>query len=1227
MKPIRLEVEGLQSYIEPVVVDFESLGRYGLFGIFGPIGSGKSSLLDALTLALYGLVDRVAGRSKKGVINADAERMEVRLTFSVRTAEGVAETYEVHRSYRSTSDHSGSGVQRIASRLSQHSDGGVPCEPPLVLADKEREVNDTVAAIVGLCAEDFMRAVVLPQGRFLDVLHLKGSERRGMLQRIFRLSAYGAHLRTKLRSRQQEQREQLAAIDGELHGLGPATRADVRGAKQALEQHREARIRAGEALDTARQHHDAAERARRQHGQLTEALAQLSALEEQAEAVAAQRTAIADAEALLPQRGPMSRWIRARERGVAARNRQDHTARELEKASLALHAAEDELEAIRARHDATGPALVEELRALEEAARRLGANSELESALALAVQRSASARERRAEIDEELARCRAELSTLHPHRASLKRRLKIVRVQLEERRHVTEAVEAHRLLSSARSAHENSIEAQHQAEQALASREEEEAAAREAAAESQAMLQAAEARRSEMPAASTEASPLLEVGAERVAALATCRDRLAEARASEADAEARHHAAQESDAAAQEQLVAAQLALAQQLEAQRRHAAAHLATELAEGEACPVCGSEAHPHPAVPPASEVPHEVDVDPARQEALRCSAGLAAAHATLEAARERTRAAQGALDSAATALRDLLPAEASSEADALLVEAREAIRMARAEADRVRHLAEERERLDAELQELRLEAERALAPVHAASAHTQRARSDLSAAHERVDTAAAAVGQAWSQWSEVAGEHTTLFDVPQLQQRIDARDAETRDLERSLTEAELRRENLQQAIADGQHDRGHAVTDIAEADLQRDRLQERWATLRSDVLAILTPDASPHAPGEPVAADEASESAPLSALADAVHERRIAVERTHREQVRSLADAVARREAARAAHAAAHTAAATATEAVEGALHAIGEAWSAWVEADPTLAPFGSEAASVDPLPRDVDQELRARSARVEEAPGPEELARWREAVATHMEQTQRLEARVDALSDGTRPPSDEAFAVLAEALRDASEAAERCAEAATRAQATHDDLVKRLGRVERLQEEREKAAVALERLEHLGLLLRGDRFVEFVANDLLRELAATATQHLRTLSEGRYALTLDEQGGFLVQDADAGGTTRPVTSLSGGESFLSALALALALSTQIQARGAKPLEFFFLDEGFGSLDPEALDRVMSAIERLRDDQRIIGLISHVPGVRERIPVHLVVHPAGSRQQGSSVEMRIQ
>ena len=95
-----------------------------------------------------------------------------------------------------------------------------------------------------------------------------------------------------------------------------------------------------------------------------------------------------------------------------------------------------------------------------------------------------------------------------------------------------------------------------------------------------------------------------------------------------------------------------------------------------------------------------------------------------------------------------------------------------------------------------------------------------------------------------------------------------------------------------------------------------------------------------------------------------------------------------------------------------------------------------------------------------------------------------------------------------------------------------------------------------------------------------------------------------------------------SLSGGEVFLTSLALALALSSKIQLRGRYPLGFFFLDEGFGSLDAEKLDKVMSALEKLHDRDRMVGVISHVREMKERLPRYLEVVAAGEDGAGSQI-----
>ena len=89
-------------------------------------------------------------------------------------------------------------------------------------------------------------------------------------------------------------------------------------------------------------------------------------------------------------------------------------------------------------------------------------------------------------------------------------------------------------------------------------------------------------------------------------------------------------------------------------------------------------------------------------------------------------------------------------------------------------------------------------------------------------------------------------------------------------------------------------------------------------------------------------------------------------------------------------------------------------------------------------------------------------------------------------------------------------------------------------------------------------------------------------------------------------------------------MTSLALALALSAQIQIRGQSRLAFFFLDEGFGSLDHELLDQVMDALERVGSPERLIGLISHVQELQQRLPVRLVISPADGRR-GSRISLQ--
>jgi exonuclease SbcC len=157
------------------------------------------------------------------------------------------------------------------------------------------------------------------------------------------------------------------------------------------------------------------------------------------------------------------------------------------------------------------------------------------------------------------------------------------------------------------------------------------------------------------------------------------------------------------------------------------------------------------------------------------------------------------------------------------------------------------------------------------------------------------------------------------------------------------------------------------------------------------------------------------------------------------------------------------------------------------------------------------------------------------------------------------------------------------------------------------------------------LKAGHFIDYVIAESVRQLAGLASNELREISGGRYSLRADGMD-FLVVDHANADETRSVATLSGGETFLASLALATALSQSItdivgEAVGAR-LEAMFIDEGFGTLDADTLDVVVDALERLGETRRMIGVITHVPVLAERIPDGLAVEREGS---GSRIRPR--
>ncbi|MCK8142489.1 hypothetical protein MW871_11355 [Flavobacterium sp. I-SCBP12n] len=202
MLPLKLSITGLYSYQKKQTIDFEELTNAGLFGIFGAVGSGKSSVLEAIGFVLYGETDRLNKTDKRAynMLNLKSDRANIEfefLNYQERKFKFVADWKRKKRFEETTS------IERLAYEWKDEQ------WIPLNSAD--------ATTIIGLTYENFRRTIIIPQGKFNEFLGLKGKERSDMMKEIFHLERFD--LSYKVSALQKETSSKLDFLRGELSGF------------------------------------------------------------------------------------------------------------------------------------------------------------------------------------------------------------------------------------------------------------------------------------------------------------------------------------------------------------------------------------------------------------------------------------------------------------------------------------------------------------------------------------------------------------------------------------------------------------------------------------------------------------------------------------------------------------------------------------------------------------------------------------------------------------------------------------------------------------------------------------------------------------------------------------------------------------------------------------------------------------------------------------------------
>ncbi|UIR57603.1 SMC family ATPase [Sphingobacterium sp. SRCM116780] len=171
-------------------------------------------------------------------------------------------------------------------------------------------------------------------------------------------------------------------------------------------------------------------------------------------------------------------------------------------------------------------------------------------------------------------------------------------------------------------------------------------------------------------------------------------------------------------------------------------------------------------------------------------------------------------------------------------------------------------------------------------------------------------------------------------------------------------------------------------------------------------------------------------------------------------------------------------------------------------------------------------------------------------------------------------------------------------------------KRYAEKMQLQSEFGELTIRSKNLTVLSNLFKGNGFVDYISTQYLEDLCQIANQRFERLTRGHLKLMINQDNDFEVIDHLNGGKSRSVKTLSGGQFFQASLCLALALAESTRSLNQNEKNFFFIDEGFGTQDTDAVHLIFETLNTLHKENRIVGVISHVDELQERIPTAIKV-----------------
>lgn len=1169
MKPIRLEVKGLNSFIDKQVVEFDKLTERGLFGIFGPTGSGKSTILDGITLALYGDI----ARKSSNYINTNCDGVYVSYEFQITGNE--VKRYRVDREFKR--DNKSGGIRNKSSKIIDIT-GGVEN----VLEEKAKAVTSKCEEIIGLKLDDFMRTVVLPQGKFSEFLKLEGKERRNMLERLFNLRKYGDDLSSKLSFEIRKEKDKMNVLEGQLKGYEGVSEEALKAKEEEINEINLSIKSKEELLNKIKKEFEEAEKVWNTQKELYDKRIEEESLVSRSEEIKS-----------FKERVEISNKA---DKVIVFINNLEEILKEINKEDLKFNELNKKLEELTKLREENKLKFEEVAKKKEEKLPDLRLKKEklLESQKERDILFQIKAdgvklKEACKKIFEDRSRCDTKLNSIEENEKRLNEELK----EKEERKEELFVHEEFKnkinsglfILSSYEGLDKQfneikseEVELKKYIKNLTADKEKSE---KDLKVKFESLSKTRDKLESLLKETPGDSNSILEkqikLGEyrEKLNKYKEIKNSLEESLKSKNNFEEKLKAFENQKLLLEKEV----RELKEYINKVNVEELAHkLRENLVDGECCPVCGSTHHELNKVEKINleESNEKITLLESKEEKLKeLILEFSKIEATLEYENKKIEELNISIEEVG---------EVNEERLKSLEEEFNTLK------EKVEEFNLKKENLEKDLEKLKEE------------------KNNLENIFNKVEVILC---------EKIVREKEIASKIKELDKELKLKNSELNSIKNELKIEDIKLENeliLKKEKEKNLLEKEIRIlrTQLEESNKIKDELREKREALKEDYL---------------------SQKSLLDGKVEVYREK----ERMIKGSLQGLIDEALSIEKID----------------IKGLLEDL-QLEIDYIEK--AYLNLSEEKEKLEKAFNNMNQEVAVTKERVNslnlrkeneekkvnlalEYEGFKTILEVKEGILSKDEKEKlkilieeyhnnliKVRANIELLIkklNGKSLTEEEWTRVLQEKNNTEKELKE-VEELKIRLVTESESIKKKLEEQRDILHIKAKQEHKLALLSDLEKLFKGKKFVEFIAANQLKYISIEASKKLKYITNGVYGLEVDENGKFIIRDYKNGGAERDASTLSGGETFLASLALALSLSSQIQLKGTAPLELFFLDEGFGTLDDNLLDVVMSSLERLHHERLSVGIISHVESIKNRVPVKLILTPAEAGIGGSKVKI---